>query len=179
MDQRSPEEVAGGFIRCRLGTEVRNLPTLKISDERAWKESLAKAVGTAQVSVDWEALKAGGDRAYHALTPMLSLPTDIALEMLVAYDKSGALGGREWLERNADSKQVYDLLVAVGRVVFPFVHDLRGVLREIIQIQQTVRRLEAAAEVESESEQSSSTNGLSPTGTSTPSSLSPVSTPPN
>lgn len=157
-DTRSGEELAGGFIRCRVGGKTANVTTLKIREEREWRAQLAKAVGDAQVDLDWNSLREGGDAAYAALLPLTNLPSDLALDLIVAYDKGAALGGKEWLEDNADSAQVYQVLLAMCRVVFPFVNDLRSAVGEFLGILQTAGVGSAKL---------SSTNGHSPTGDST------------
>lgn len=170
-DNRTPEELAGGFITCRIGGTLRNVPTLKLKDERDWRLMLAQAVGEAQVDVDWKKLKEGGEEAYAALVPLTNLPTDIALKLISAYDKTAKLGGDTWLEENADSAQLYQTLLAMARVVFPFVNDLRSAVMEILQLMRAAGRLP--------SDSSSSTNGHLPTGDSTPTDskepLTPVS----
>lgn len=166
MDTRTPEELAGGFIRVTAGGQERRLPTLKLSGERDWRLALAKKVGEAQLDLDFDALKEGGDRAYGALAPMANLPTDMALDLIVAYDRTAALGGREWLEENCDSAQLYDLLLRILRVVFPFVADLRGAIKEFMELLGAAGRGPLA--------KSSSTSGRSDTGDSDPTLLRAV-----
>ena len=89
------------------------------------------------------------------------------LDAVVAYDRSGALGGRDWLAEHADPAQLYIAFRQMAEVVFPFVADVRSLLA-------LLPGLLAQADVGSSSP--SSTNGPSPTGASTRDHLKPVST---
>lgn len=168
-DERSQEELAGGFIRVVVGGSTRNLPTLKIRAEREWKLLLAQTLGEAQVGLDFEEIRKGGDAAYQAMAPLANLATDLSVDLLLAYDKGGVLGGREFLEENADASEVYRALLKALKVAFPFVRDLRDAATEIRSLVGMSRLVG--------SDSSSSTNGPLPTGEPSLTSLSEVSTP--
>jgi len=114
---RPPDEVAGGFLRVSLGGQARSLPILKIDHNRAWKELFNVTVS--------EAL--GGTRQLQTLDDVVNLlatSTDTMLDLLVAYDESGALGGKEWMDRNATDRDIYEALKKVTDAAFPFGVDL-------------------------------------------------------
>ncbi len=170
-DTRSQEERAGGFIRCSVAGSTRNLPTLKIRAERAWRDTLANAIGSMEMEVDLKVLMGGGIEAYEAVAGMANVPATTVLELVLAYDATGALGGKEYLEENADSGQLYEILKLILGVVFPFVSDLRSVLTELVRI-----RLVGAA---GPSLLSSSMSSLLLSGDSTPNGSKPHSTTPS
>lgn len=159
-DDRSQEELAGGFLRVVVDGSPRNLPTLKIRAEREWKLLLAQTLGETQLNIDFAALQKGGDSTYMALAPMANLATDLAIDLLLAYDRSGVLGGRDFIEEHMDASEVYRALVKCLRVAFPFVADVRSVINELINL----RGLVAVAR----SSNSSSMNGQAPDGVLTP-----------
>lgn len=159
-DERSQEELAAGFIKVVLGGSPRNLPTLKIRAEREWKLALAKTLGDAELNLDFTALQQGGDAAYMALAPLANLATDLSIDLLLAYDVGGALGGREYIEEHADASEVYRALVKALRVAFPFVGDVRSAINELINLRGLVSVARSGS--------SSSMNGLAPVGALTP-----------
>lgn len=166
---RTPEEVAGGFIRVQVGKDIRSLPTLKIRAERLWREQFVGTLAKTGIDVDLDAMKKGGDEAFAAMAPLANLATDKMIEQIVAYDTSAALGGLEYLETNLDSAQVYGILRSILGVVFPFVTDLRSAVVELTSVAR-------AAGLLGRSVNSNSTNGVSPTGDGTPKILKPAST---
>lgn len=167
-DQRSPAEVAGGYILVALGGETRQMPTLKIKDERAFREFLVRTIGDIGLDVDVPTLKAGGESAYNALGPLAGAPSEVMLNLVLAYDKTAALGGREHVEEVADSAALYETLKKILRVVFPFVNDARGILSELVVL------LDRASSL-----QRNSTSSPLPSGDSSPTDSSEPSTPSN
>jgi hypothetical protein len=158
-EERSPEEVAGGYILVNWGEEKpRQLPTLKIRAERDWKYGLGETLNTYQIPFNVEGLRAGGQSAVEALAPLTQLPTEVMLDLVSSYDATGALGGRAYLEENTDSAQLYRVLRVILRVVFPFADDLADLLLE-------ARKLMVLAAAAS-SGRLSSMNGQSPSGES-------------
>lgn len=166
--ERSPEEVAGGYILVNWGTDLRQLPTLKIRAERDWKFGLGQTLNTYQIPLNIEGLRAGGQSAVEALAPLVQLPTEVMLDLVSGYDTTGALGGRAYMEENCDSGQLYVVLRAILRVAFPFADDLGDLLVE-------ARKLMVLAQAANLAQQSS-TNGQRPTGASDPSASKTPST---
>lgn len=105
-------EVASGYIGVTVGGQHRELPTLKIKAAREWKESLAERIP------EWF----NADR--QSIIDVLSIGNDVAFDLVVDYDRSGALGGKEWLEDNADDSEVYRVLKQIIDRHFPFLADV-------------------------------------------------------
>jgi hypothetical protein len=146
-DTRSPEDVLSGILRIAVGGVEKIVPTLPISATRIWQASLAAGE------------TADGDDA--DLTPpdtaqVLGLSLDAVLSFVVGYDRTAALGGREWLEANADPGQLYAAASQMAEVAFPFARDVPMLLRALL----------ARSVVASRS--ASSTSSPSPSGGSTP-----------
>jgi len=150
MTERSPEDVLAGILRIAVGGLEKIVPTLSIKANREWQQQFA-AVGSSGFSApardaDWSAT---------TVSEFSGMTLDATLDMVVAYDLTGALGGREWLEENADPAQLYAAMTQMAEVAFPFADDIKVLLGALIV--QSVVGLPA----------SSSTNGRLPGGAST------------
>lgn len=162
---RAPEDVAAGVLRFTFGGQERVVPTLKIRASRDWiRAGVAKLPALQAVLA--------GDQSPEGLDQLIALGYDAALEQVLAYDRTGALGGRDWLEDNADPTELYEALRAMGQVALPFVGDLKGLLAILPGL------LEGAAPDDT-SESTSSTSSPSPSGVSTPTPSSSDSTLPS
>ena len=97
-DPRTSEEKAGGFISARVGGTTKELPTLKARAARGWRLGLIETLADespAMLSLDLDALKVDGIAAITGLAPLAQLIPDRVLELVLAYDPSAALGGRD------------------------------------------------------------------------------------
>jgi hypothetical protein len=142
-DARTTEEKAGGFISARVGGTTKELPTLKVRAAREWRLRLVEALGSVSptmLSLDLDALKVDGIAAMTGLAPLAQLASDRILDLVVAYDPSAALGGRDWLEENADDLELYALLKVILGVIFPEAADLRSGLAQLMAIWQSAAR---------------------------------------
>jgi hypothetical protein len=90
----------------------------------------------------------------------LQLAEDTMLELIVAYDRTSALGGREWLEEHAWPRELGPIFTACVEAVFPFDRRAGG----------------PGGSAVAPSAGPSSTSGPSPTGASTRSPLRGAST---
>lgn len=152
---RSEEEVLSGLLPVAIGGVVKRVPVLKIRAAREWKEALAVSLARDVGSMDIKSLD--------SLGAVGNMAGDKILELVLAYDTSGALGGREWIEEHGDDTQVYTAFRAMLEVSFPFVNDLRsamGQLREVLGL--------AAVNQAAGSLPAKSPNSPSPNGASTP-----------
>lgn len=138
------EEVLAGLLTVTVGGIEKSIPTLSIRDAREWRKRLAAEVapiaGLQIDANDWAGMPA-----------KLQLAEDTMLELIVAYDRSGALGGREWLEEHAMPRELGPVFTACVEAVFPF--DRRAGV--------------PGGPAVAPSPGPSSTNGRSPTGAST------------
>lgn len=112
------EVLAAAPIAVTLGGRERLLPPLSIRANREWKRKVADAVGAS-----WVAFGQADD--YGAITGLVAGATDTMLDLLIAYDASGALGGREWIEENATDAEVYAATKEVLAVAYPPFQDAR------------------------------------------------------
>ena len=149
----SEEEVLAGLLTVTVGGIERSMPTLPIRDARDWRKRLAAEVAPiAGLQID------ANDWA--GMPEKLTLAEDTMLDLIVAYDRTGALGGREWLEEHAWPRELGPIFTACVEAVFPF-----------------DRRAGApGGPAGAPSPGPNSTNGRSPTGGSTRSPLSAGST---
>jgi hypothetical protein len=156
MTERSPENILAGILRIAVGGVEKIVPTLPLRATREWQAGLAKAREfTPPGDDDWTAPLA---------SEFVGLTFDAILDIVVAYDRTGALGGREWLEEHADPAQIYAAASQMAEVAFPFATNIPMLLAALV----------AQSVVGSKSP--NSTNGHSPTGDSIPEPLKTLST---
>lgn len=115
MAERSAEDVAAGILRIAVGGTVREVPTLKAKYVGAWAEQvlLVDATGKAvriKPFEEWTAFD---------VAQLAGPALDRVIDLIVAYDRTGALGGREWLLENADPPQLQEALTAMLGNAFP------------------------------------------------------------
>lgn len=141
-----------GVLRITVGAGKpgggeRLVPTLAIRGVREWQRKVTEQVPKLEAAID-------EDGRIGDMGDFVDETLDAILDLVVAYDTSAALGGREWLETNADPTEVYEAARQMGAVSFPFVRDL-----------QTLRLLLASgARRAARSAEPSSTSGPSPSG---------------
>lgn len=149
MTSRSPEDVLAGVLRIAVGGVERLVPTLPLRATREWQATLAAGPSGFSVPVsedDWTAAN---------VSEFAGLTIDTILDLVVAYDRTGALGGRDWLEEHADPAQLYAAAQQMAEVAFPFAENVRLLLAALV-----VRSVVG-------SNSPKSTNGHSPIGAST------------
>ena len=109
------------------------MPTLKMRDEREWRRLLSsKMVSLSETEVgDADFTDFGNPDTLKAAAKLIDFPAEAVLDLVCAYDKGDALGGRAWLESNADSGQLWIIFQRALLVVFPFVTSVASLLSEI------------------------------------------------
>lgn len=112
-----------------------SLPVLKIKRAREWRSAVAASFDGAE-SVD--------------SADAMNVPAEKILELVVAYDHTNILGGKESIEDSMTDEELYDAFIAMWRKTFPFARLARDLMS-------------AASPA-----QAKSPNGRSPTGTLTP-----------
>jgi hypothetical protein len=167
-DKRPEELVAFGYIPCQFESETKLLRTRKLRSAREWKQRFAQEMGSTIASFE---LGEGAD-SVAAIAALGNLGSEVILNLVVEYDTSGSLGGREWLEEHADDREVYAVLRAVLDVHFPFVKDVMGAMREIGSLMASVPTARAVLDVNAPdpSATENSSNGASPIGVEVPTS---------
>lgn len=126
LPERSEAEVVSGVLSVTVGgrkAEERELPVLSAGRSRAWKRSLARSMLVDIASLD---LEKPAD-----LAAVGGAVGDRILDLVIEYDETASLGGREWLEANATDEELYSLFRRLLDVSFPFVHDLRTAITEL------------------------------------------------
>src|SRR5688500_7345976 len=122
---RPDDQVAGGFIPVSVGGQMRNLPELKRHRNREWKALFQQTVGvTLSKSHDLEDLE--------DVVQLISGTSDVQIDLLVAYDEQGVLGGRECLDTNATDREIYTAIKRVAAVAFPEMPDLLTCMPQVI-----------------------------------------------
>ena len=125
MDNRTPEDVIAGVLRISVGGVEKIVPTLPIKATREWQTALGTGPSrfTPKDMDDWTTADA---------TDFSSLSIDTILDIVTSYDRTGALGGREWLEENADPAQLFAAAGLMAEVAFPFAEDTRMLLAAMV-----------------------------------------------
>lgn len=120
---RTAEDVLGAILPVTIGGQPRVLPVLPIGACRVWRSGLASAVDQGIGKMSLGDLADGGE--------VLNAIGDQVLDLVIAYDTSAALGGREYLESHATDAELYAIFRRMLEVSFPFVRDLRGLIAEL------------------------------------------------
>ena len=132
---RPDEEVAGGYISVTLGAQAKRLPVLPIVRNREWKrqfDAMVAELGMNTESDDFE-----------EVVRALSDSIEKMLDLLIAYDETGALGGKEWIERHASDGEVYETFKKVKDAAYPFGFDLMA--RVLGEVRLNMARLAAGS----------------------------------
>ena len=156
MDHGSAQDTLSGVLRLTFDGEERTVPTLKLRASREWLE---RQVRKMPLLID--ALQ--GDQGAAGQRAFLDFSYETGLDAVIDYDRSGALGGREWLEEHADPSELYEALRAMARVAIPFGDDLQTLVALLVTINPG---LLAPAPPAAASASPRSTSSRSPSGTS-------------
>ena len=105
-------------VRIVLGGHAKSVAPLTIDRNREWKKGLSEYIGVAfgdlaASAADWT-----------QLVTTLAAMSDQHIALLVAYDETGSLGGREWIGGHATEREVWDGLKAVLDEAFPHLAEL-------------------------------------------------------
>lgn len=149
MIERNPEDVVRGALRIWVGGGEKKVPTLKIRASEAWVLVAAEKIGPLTLSL-------AAEESPEVLGSFAVLTQNAILDLVVAYDTTGALGGRQWLEDNADPLEVFTALRQMARVALPFVDGVGIVMEVLARMERLVLSLKSLT----------STSGPSPTGAS-------------
>lgn len=161
-DDRSKEDVLAGVLRISVGGVEKLVPTLKLRGSRDWQALVADKLAAIKPAL-------AADPTADTIAGVTRLAMGSIVELILEYDKTSALGGREWLEDNADPAQLYAAVRQMGQVAFPFVDDLVTLVAAFPTLFVTTRQ-------DGPSDGMSSTNGRSPSGASSPTTSKSAST---
>jgi hypothetical protein len=143
MAERTPEDVVAGVLRISIGGTERLMPTLKARWVGEWSVLLGDPATDAKPIGEW---------TMDDVTGLSGRTVDHLLDLVVAYDRTSALGGREWLAENADPAQLHAALVQMVGNAFPLADE------PAVLVAVTLARLSAP------SARPPSTNGASTNG---------------
>ncbi len=121
---RPDEEVAGGYISATLGGQVKRLPVLPRARNREFQKVYADKVRTTIAS-------AGKLDDLEDVIEMMSSSIDEMLDIVLFYDETASLGGREWIDQHATDREIYDLFKQVTHAAHPFGKDLLGLIPDL------------------------------------------------
>ncbi len=146
---RPDEEVAGGYISATLGGQAKSLPVLSVAQNRTWKsqfDTTVTQIGASAESDDF-------DEIVRALSDSI----EKMLDLLIAYDQTSSLGGREWIDQHATDREVYETFKKVTDAAFPFGFDLMA--RMLGELRQSLARKATGVGSKSTSSSAPSTGG--------------------
>ena len=146
MPDRSESEILTGLLHVVIDGKVRDCPTLKAGHVASWGRQLTVDETGAKPLLEWTASDASSYG--EAMVGRM-------VDLVVAYDVTGSLGGREYLLEHADPAELRAALNLMAGNAFPFGNPVALVDLAV--------RLSAAQSV-----RPNTTNGSSPTGISRP-----------
>lgn len=111
MTEQTAEDRLSGILRLRFGSVETEVPALPLRPAKKWVDLLAAKLAAIGASPT-------GDSS--ALLRLANETVDAALDLIVAYDRDGVLGGREWLEDNATPWQIRSALEVMREAALPF-----------------------------------------------------------
>lgn len=145
MAERSEEDVLAGVLRIEVGDGVRVVPTLKAKYVGEWMARFAPPAGAKERPLR--------DLSVADVVAIPAQNVERLVDLMVAYDRTGVLGGRDWLLEHADPAQLQRAVEQMVANANPFA-DAQSFLGLML--------IRAAG-----SAQPSSTSGRSTTGAST------------
>jgi hypothetical protein len=118
MPERTAADMLAGRVRLLLGETTYELPVLPRGPSKRWVESLDGRWGALSAT-----LESAGDDTPVILTALLG-EMDALYDLLLSYDQTGVLPGREVLDEEATDAQVLQGVLEVWRAAHPLVATL-------------------------------------------------------
>lgn len=128
----------GPTIPLVLGGVEKPIRQLPVRRNEAWKRELASALAT-----KLSGPAAGGIDSVESLSALFTGAQDLQIELLLAYDVEGRIGGRDWLEDNATPAEIWAAFKEVLYAAFPFLADARRTPAIVGQLLEQLPRLVA------------------------------------
>lgn len=154
---RTEGAALSGTLHLVIGGRPRELAVLKIKQSREWKAKLGDVAKGIELDDDLGV----------TIARLANLASEVALDLLVAYDLQEVLGGREAIEEQATDPELFAALEELVKVTYPFADRLRSVAEAFgPQLREIAMRLTAA--VAASLSRANFTPMLSGTGDSTP-----------
>lgn len=152
-------EVLAGALDVRFGQRRVTLPILTIAQNETWQALVGQRLATDVGGLSYESLA-----NLHRST---GATFDTVVELVLAYDLSNVLGGREVLRTEASNAQVWALFRRLLEASYPFATDLRTVALVVMDMISRAQVIAAMAEVD-QTRGPTSTPTLPATGTPSP-----------
>lgn len=118
---RSEDEIfapGGPTVVLVLGGVRKTIRQLPARTNEAWKKQLAETVGA-------KFLGKGPLDDVDKLSTAFAGLTDAQVELLVAYDEDGRLGGADWILDHAAASEIWTAFKEVLIAAFPFLADAK------------------------------------------------------
>ena len=125
-------------IQIVLGGHAKSVAPLTIDRNREWKKGLADTVGVAFGSL------AASAADWKKLVSTVAGMTDQQIDLLVAYDEAGSLGGAAWIGAHATEREVWEGLKAVLDEAFPHLAELLRKVSPAILLPTLLQLLESS-----------------------------------
>lgn len=112
--ERPEEEQIRGILTVTIDGQKRAVPTLKRVHSREWKQQVTRTIASIDLP-DTDDIE--------LLVRTATLTDDIIFELVIAYDRTNALGGREYLDEHADDRDIHEAFEVMLRAASPKVDD--------------------------------------------------------
>lgn len=157
------DEGARGVLRIQMGSISREVPVLPVVHARKWVQrawdiiaEVSQAALAGGESVDTDG-PAATENLRTFIRAMDELSVDRLIDLLVEYDRTNVLGGRDTIEAMASPRQIHRAIEVMRSECLPFGDDENFVT----MLARMLAQMSAARYLNQ-----SSTNGRSPTGVS-------------
>jgi hypothetical protein len=119
MERTEDEILAGAPFTVVLGGISKSLVPLTIAAGRVWQRHLVDTLNAKSGVLD-------GSTGWGEVARLFVGLTDEELDVLLAYDETAALGGREWIEAHATATEVHEAFKEVCYLEFPLLREARS-----------------------------------------------------
>lgn len=139
LPSRLGDDIVAGLVRLRFDDQTFLLPVLKIGESDTWKERCNLAIASILVAMEQPNANA------ETVLAFLMSQTPMQLDLLYAYDSSGALPTRDWIAEHATDAQLLTALLGVMAATFPLVAVAIAVLRVNADLPSVMRAIFSAS----------------------------------
>jgi hypothetical protein len=109
---RSEEDASAGVLLVTIAGQTRTVPVLRRRESRAWKKQAATQFGATDIPDNPD--------LGEFMVSLMDVADEAILDLVVSYDQTSALGGREYLDAKATDRELWDALEAMVTAAFPF-----------------------------------------------------------
>jgi hypothetical protein len=121
---RPDDGTAERVVPVTLGGQAKRLPELRRIQNRDFQAYYAVAIR--------DTIQAAGElNDLEDVIELMSSSIDKMMEIILVYDKTGATGGREWVDANATDREIYEAFKKVTHAAHPFGQDILGMIPDL------------------------------------------------